>query len=140
MRTALELGGGGYSSVRLWMRREALTSLVRRETFGLASVPRCVPVNWNPIIAVRFFFCRRAGRELSKLAIAWQAAAYGSDPAVFTPELMASVTDTFLEQKVRALFVVFLVCMHRADWLTTKQASVATGKNLNREMRGLASG
>lgn len=41
-----------------------------------------------------------AGRELSKLAIAWQAAAYGSDPAVFTPELMASVTDTFLEQKV----------------------------------------
>ena len=41
-----------------------------------------------------------AGRELSKLAIAWQAAAYGSDPAVFTPELMASVTDAFLEQKV----------------------------------------
>lgn len=41
-----------------------------------------------------------AGRELSKLAIAWQAAAYGSDPAVFTPELMASITDAFLEQKV----------------------------------------
>lgn len=40
------------------------------------------------------------GRELSKLAIAWQAAAYGSDPAVFTPELMASVTDASLEQKV----------------------------------------
>ncbi|CAM9439856.1 unnamed protein product [Ectocarpus fasciculatus] len=40
-----------------------------------------------------------SGRELSKLAIAWQAAAYGSDPAAFTPELMASVTDTFLEQK-----------------------------------------
>ncbi|CAM9834643.1 unnamed protein product, partial [Hapterophycus canaliculatus] len=40
-----------------------------------------------------------SGRELSKLAIAWQAAAYGSDPAVFTPELMASVTDIFLEQK-----------------------------------------
>lgn len=41
------------------------------------------------------------GRELSKLAIAWQAAAYGSDPVVFTPELMASVTDSFLEQKVK---------------------------------------
>lgn len=40
-----------------------------------------------------------SGRELSKLAIAWQAAAYGSDSAVFTPELMASVTDTFLHQK-----------------------------------------
>lgn len=40
-----------------------------------------------------------SGRELSKLAIAWQAAAYGSDPVVFTPELMASVTDSFLEQK-----------------------------------------
>ncbi|CAM9645307.1 unnamed protein product [Ascophyllum nodosum] len=41
-----------------------------------------------------------SGRELSKLAIAWQAAAYGCDPAVFTPDLMASVTDIFLEQKV----------------------------------------
>lgn len=43
------------------------------------------------------------GRELSKLAIAWQAAAYGSDPVVFTPELMASVTDSFLEQKVTTI-------------------------------------
>lgn len=49
----------------------------------------------------------RAGRELSKLAIAWQAAAYGSDPASFTPDLMASVTDVFIQQKV--LFFVFIL-------------------------------
>lgn len=59
-----------------------------------------------------------AGRELSKLAIAWQAAAYGSDPAVFTPELMESVTDIFLEQKVRLMLsgnvAVGRFCLYRS--------------------------
>lgn len=45
---------------------------------------------------------------MSKLAIAWQAAAYGSDPAVFTPDLMASVTDTFLHQKVLTSVLCFV--------------------------------
>ncbi|CAN0022826.1 unnamed protein product, partial [Heterosigma akashiwo] len=32
-----------------------------------------------------------SGREISKLAIAWQAAAYGSDGAEFTPDMMRAV-------------------------------------------------
>ena len=34
-----------------------------------------------------------SGREISKLAIAWQAASYGSADARFTPEIMASVLE-----------------------------------------------
>ncbi|CAM9744321.1 unnamed protein product [Chrysoparadoxa australica] len=41
-----------------------------------------------------------SGRELSKLAIAWQAAAYGSENCRFTPELMGEILDDFKEQKM----------------------------------------
>lgn len=61
------------------------------------------PLNWFSSLVSVIPSARSAslaGRELSKLAIAWQAAAYGSDPVVFTPELMAAVTESFLEQKV----------------------------------------
>lgn len=40
-----------------------------------------------------------SGREISKLSIAWQAAAYGSEDCTFTPELMMEVLDAFLQQK-----------------------------------------
>ncbi|KAG5176903.1 hypothetical protein JKP88DRAFT_170782, partial [Tribonema minus] len=40
-----------------------------------------------------------SGREISKLAIAWQAAAYGSEKCEFTPELMEEVLQAFLAQK-----------------------------------------
>eukprot|EP00611_Tribonema_gayanum_P008948 TRINITY_DN1865_c0_g1_i2.p1 TRINITY_DN1865_c0_g1~~TRINITY_DN1865_c0_g1_i2.p1 ORF type:complete len:366 (+),score=142.11 TRINITY_DN1865_c0_g1_i2:1484-2581(+) len=40
-----------------------------------------------------------SGREISKLAIAWQAAAYGSAGTTFTPELMQEVLDNHLQQK-----------------------------------------
>lgn len=80
-------GDGAYFST-FW-------EYLKRKLFFSAVPSLCAPLR-------RPFFCYffPAGRELSKLAIAWQAAAYGSDPAVFTPDLMVSVTDTFLEQKV----------------------------------------
>jgi ATPase family AAA domain-containing protein 3A/B len=40
-----------------------------------------------------------SGREISKLVIAWQAAAYGSTSTTFTPELMQEVLTNHLEQK-----------------------------------------
>ena len=42
-----------------------------------------------------------SGREISKLAIAWQAAAYGSAEARFTPEIMASVLEVHVDQRER---------------------------------------
>ena len=44
-----------------------------------------------------------SGREISKLAIAWQATAYGSVDATFTPALMTDVLEVFISQrKLRA--------------------------------------
>eukprot|EP00639_Heterosigma_akashiwo_P000469 CAMPEP_0194575462 /NCGR_PEP_ID=MMETSP0292-20121207/10940_1 /TAXON_ID=39354 /ORGANISM="Heterosigma akashiwo, Strain CCMP2393" /LENGTH=402 /DNA_ID=CAMNT_0039427261 /DNA_START=131 /DNA_END=1339 /DNA_ORIENTATION=+ len=40
-----------------------------------------------------------SGREISKLAIAWQAAAYGSDGAEFTPDMMRAVLEVHCQQK-----------------------------------------
>jgi len=40
-----------------------------------------------------------SGREISKLAIAWQAAVYGSEAAEFTPELMRRTLEAHLDQK-----------------------------------------
>ena len=40
-----------------------------------------------------------SGREISKLAIAWQAAAYGKPDVTFTPELMADVLETHAAQR-----------------------------------------
>jgi len=40
-----------------------------------------------------------SGREISKLAIAWQAAAYGTPDARFTPELMADVLESYVDQR-----------------------------------------
>lgn len=84
-------------------------------------------------IAHRVVFCRLSfmrpasppGRELSKLAIAWQAATYGSDPVVFTPELMASVTDSFLQQKVK--WSCALRVSQRPEWpgVVVAESSVA---------------
>ena len=34
-----------------------------------------------------------SGREISKLAIAWQASAYGSKNSIFTPEMMQECVD-----------------------------------------------
>lgn len=42
-----------------------------------------------------------SGREIAKLTIAWQAAAYGSANATFTPELLEVVLDAHGEQKGR---------------------------------------
>jgi len=42
-----------------------------------------------------------SGREISKLAIAWQAASYGSADARFTPEIMASVLEVHVAQRER---------------------------------------
>ena len=42
-----------------------------------------------------------SGREIAKLTIAWQAAAYGSTNATFTPELLEVVLDAHGEQKGR---------------------------------------
>ena len=39
-----------------------------------------------------------SGREIAKLAIAWQAAAYGTDSATLTPPMMAEILDVFLGQ------------------------------------------
>lgn len=83
--------------------------------FYLFSALSSLPPFFVPCLRPCFFSppAPFAGRELSKLAIAWQAAAYGSDSAVFTPDLMASVTDTFLHQKVRCLHPVlfFVLCV-----------------------------
>ena len=40
-----------------------------------------------------------SGREISKLVIAWQAAAYGTDGAKFTPTLMTEVLDNHVKQR-----------------------------------------
>jgi ATPase family AAA domain-containing protein 3A/B len=40
-----------------------------------------------------------SGRELSKLAIAWQAAAFGSEDCTFTPELMQEILEHFTKQR-----------------------------------------
>ena len=42
-----------------------------------------------------------SGREIAKLAIAWQAAAYGSPDATFTAELLESVLAAHADQKAR---------------------------------------
>jgi len=42
-----------------------------------------------------------SGREIAKLAIAWQAAAYGSTDATFTPELLETVLAAHSDQKKR---------------------------------------
>jgi len=42
-----------------------------------------------------------SGREISKLAIAWQAAAYGNEKAEFTPSIMKSVLQIHCEQNTR---------------------------------------
>lgn len=42
-----------------------------------------------------------SGREIAKLAIAWQAAAYGSTNAAFGPELLESVLAAHKDQKAR---------------------------------------
>jgi ATPase family AAA domain-containing protein 3A/B len=42
-----------------------------------------------------------SGREIAKLAIAWQAAAFGSADATISVELMESVLASHLEQKER---------------------------------------
>jgi ATPase family AAA domain-containing protein 3A/B len=44
-----------------------------------------------------------SGREIAKLAIAWQAAAYGSTNAAFGPELLESVLAAHKDQKERKL-------------------------------------
>lgn len=44
-----------------------------------------------------------SGREISKLAIAWQAAAYGSDKAVLTAELCMQVLKESRETKVQKI-------------------------------------
>ena len=45
-----------------------------------------------------------SGREIAKLAIAWQAAAYGTPNSSFTAELMTEVLD--VSAGVRACFRV----------------------------------
>lgn len=40
-----------------------------------------------------------SGREISKLAIAWQSAAYGTANARFDPDLMRSVLESHVAQK-----------------------------------------
>ncbi len=42
-----------------------------------------------------------SGREISKLAIAWQAAAYGSPDATLTSALLSSVLAAHKDQKAR---------------------------------------
>jgi len=42
-----------------------------------------------------------SGREIAKLAIAWQASAYGSPDARLTPELLHTVLDAHIDQKKR---------------------------------------
>jgi len=42
-----------------------------------------------------------SGREIAKLAIAWQAAAYGSPDATFTPGLVETVLTAHADQKLR---------------------------------------
>jgi len=44
-----------------------------------------------------------SGREIAKLAIAWQAAAYGSPDATFTPELLETVLAAHGDQKRRKM-------------------------------------
>lgn len=48
-----------------------------------------------------------SGREISKLAIAWQAAAYGHDPAVFDAVLMQEVLEDHIRNKVRSPPICF---------------------------------
>ncbi|KAJ1459791.1 hypothetical protein M885DRAFT_613389 [Pelagophyceae sp. CCMP2097] len=42
-----------------------------------------------------------SGREIAKLAIAWQAAAYGTDGAIFTPPMLNDVLDTHVAQRLQ---------------------------------------
>ena len=41
-----------------------------------------------------------SGREINKLAVAWQASAYGYDPPVFNEALMMEVLETHTANKV----------------------------------------
>jgi len=50
-----------------------------------------------------------SGREISKLAIAWQAAAYGSATSTLTADMMHEIVDSRLEQH-----------MQKQDWLMDK--------------------
>lgn len=40
-----------------------------------------------------------SGREINKLAVAWQAAAYGQVPPVLNKELMEEVLEIYIDQK-----------------------------------------
>jgi ATPase family AAA domain-containing protein 3A/B len=40
-----------------------------------------------------------SGREISKLAIAWQAAAFGTDDAILSGEMMKTVVKEFMQSK-----------------------------------------
>jgi len=40
-----------------------------------------------------------SGREIHKLVVAWQAAVFGSENAVFTPSIMHDVLDTHVVQR-----------------------------------------
>ena len=42
-----------------------------------------------------------SGRQLSKLAVAWQASAYARTPAIFNAEMMDEVIDNHLQQHVQ---------------------------------------
>lgn len=55
-----------------------------------------------------------SGREIAKLAIAWQAAAYGTPNSSFTAELMTEVLD--VSAGVRACFVSVWVFPYWVGW------------------------
>ena len=40
-----------------------------------------------------------SGREIQKLVVAWQAAAFGSEGAVFTPSTMQEILDSHVAQR-----------------------------------------
>ena len=53
-----------------------------------------------------------SGREISKLAIAWQAAAYGTDNSTLTLELLYSVLEESLQSKFK-----------KRQWLSTEEVN-----------------
>ena len=55
-----------------------------------------------------------SGREIAKLAIAWQAAAYGTPNSSFTAELMTEVLD--VSAGVRACFLFVWVFPYWVGW------------------------
>jgi hypothetical protein len=74
-----------------------------------------------------------SGREIAKLAIAWQAAAYGTQGSVFTHELMIEVLSNHLQQKgqkqqwaQRALIKASATTSIKAKPLTTVEVKSAT--------------